>query len=172
MFLTLILACGSEAPETVEEPVAEVVEEAAEAPAEDPMAVAPKTEIHYGSAFTTEEIVTAKDLLADPEPFMDKTVRVEGRVAEVCQKAGCWMVLTDEEKSMRVLMKDHGFAIAKDSAGRITQVEGVVKGTEVDPEFVEHLKGESEKPDEMPEIGKSFVYQLEATGVTLLAAES
>ncbi|MCP4808390.1 MAG: DUF4920 domain-containing protein [Proteobacteria bacterium] len=172
MFLSLILACGSE-PETVAEaPVEAPAEEVVEAPAEDPMAHAPATEIHYGTAFSTEEILAAKDLLADPAPYMDKTVRVEGRVAEVCQKAGCWMVLTDETASMRVLMKDHGFAIAKDSAGRITQVEGIVKGTEVDPEFVEHLKSESENPEAMPEIGKSFVYQLEATGVTLLAADS
>ena len=166
MILSLLFACGAE-------PVAAPpVEAAVEAPAEDPMAHAPLVEIHYGEAFSTDEVLAAKDLLADPAPYMDQTVRVEGRVAEVCQKAGCWMVLTDEAASMRVLMKGHGFAIAKDSVGRITQVEGVVKGTEVDPEFVEHLKSESENPDAIPEDGKSYVYQLEATGVTLLAAES
>lgn len=171
MFVTLaLIACGGEPAVETPEPVAEAP---VEAPAEaDPMATAPETEVHYGAPFTTETVLAATDLLADPEPYMDQTVRVEGRVAEVCQKAGCWMVLTDEATSMRVLMKDHAFAVAKDGAGRITQVEGVVKGTEVDPEFVEHLKSESEKPDDMPETGKSYVYQLEATAVTFKAVES
>lgn len=167
MITLLILACSTD--------VADV--EPASATAETPTpATAPATEdadkgawTHFGDAFSQEdEVVAAKDLLADPAPFADKKVLVEGRVTEVCQAKGCWMVIADEEKTMRVMMKDHSFTVDMEGAGSDCRVEGVVTAKEVDPELVEHLAGESINPEKMPEAGKeagSVLYQIEATGV-------
>ena len=39
-----------------------------------------------GSTFTSEEIVTASTLLATPADYVGKTLRVSGKVSDVCQK--------------------------------------------------------------------------------------
>jgi hypothetical protein len=149
---------------------AEAPAEAPEAPAvEEPAAAASN---HFGAEFTVADdaVVSAEALLADPESF-EGTIRVEGRVADVCQQAGCWMVIAHEDQVMRVLMKDHGFSVAKDGKDQTCQVEGVVQVTEVDSKTVEHLEGESENPDVMPEKGKAAgdkLFQFEATGVRYL----
>ena len=162
MVLSILLACATEAtepaPETTEAPRAEA-----------PAAESPKGEAHFGGEITLTEVVTAETFLADPSPFEGQTILVEGRIADVCQQKGCWMVVTHEDKSVRVLMKDHGFSVAKDGAGRTAQVQGLVEATEVSAEFVEHLKAESEKPELMPEkqAGQKL-YQIQATAVRFL----
>ena len=123
---------------------------------------------HFGSPFTLTEVVSADTLLDDPSAFADKEVLVEGRVADVCQKAGCWMVVEDEGRTIRVLMKDHGFAVDKDGTDGTCRVQGTVVATELDPETVAHFACETEKPEVMPESsGEKVQYQLQATGVAL-----
>lgn len=136
----------------------------AEAPAPETKAVeaqpekaaeAPKTKegdwSTFGEDFTMTEIIPAAALLKDPAPYTDKTVRVEGRVADVCQKAGCWMVIAEGDETMRVRMKDHGFAVAKDGAGAICQIEGVITAKPMDPKEAEHFASESANTEVMPE---------------------
>ena len=97
------------------------------------------------------EVVTAASVLAAPADFVGRPLSVEGRVADVCQKAGCWMVVTDGDKTMRVRMKDHAFSVAKDSTGKTCRVQGEVVALDVDPDTIAHFKGESAKPEVMPE---------------------
>ena len=57
---------------------------------------------HYGNPFTvTDTPVTSVDFLAAPEKYDGKTLMVEGRIADVCQKAGCWLVLAEGDKAHR-----------------------------------------------------------------------
>lgn len=178
--LLALFACSTPPEAPVAEPTAEApaaeapaVEEAAEPAAEAGVEVE-GDKIHYGAEFAVAEVTPASALLDDPASFVGKSVRVEGRVAEVCQKAGCWMVIAEGDKSMRVLMKDHAFAVDKQGSGRDCQVEGVVTTRELDPEWVEHLASESEKPGEMPEkkAEGNLVYELTATGVRMAKASS
>ncbi|MCB9765816.1 MAG: DUF4920 domain-containing protein [Alphaproteobacteria bacterium] len=164
LLLLGLLACDSQPAATPEPPAVEAP--APEAPAPE-AAQADWTE--HGAAFTVDEVLPASALLDDPAAFVDKTVRVEGRVAEVCQKKGCWMVLAEGDKSMRVLMKDHAFSVPKDGAGGHCQVEGRVTVRELDAEWVEHLASESEDAEAMPEkqAQDNKVYELEASGVRM-----
>ena len=133
----------------------------AETPAEQPW-------VTYGNAFTTEgSPISAKDLLADPAPHTGKTVLVEGRIADVCQKAGCWLVLAEGDKSMRVLTKAHKFFVAKDSTGQTCRIEGVVNSKAIDPATVAHFEEESANKDIIPENKATgdTVYELTATGI-------
>ena len=131
------------------------------APAEEPAWA------DFGAGFTVEAVTPAATLLADPASFESRTVRVEGRVADVCQKAGCWMVIAEGDQTMRVLMKDHGFAVARDATGATCQVEGVVTKRVLDDEWVEHLESESADKENMPEKNATagVIYELEATAV-------
>lgn len=60
-------------------------------------------------------------------PSNEKLVRVSAKVTEVCQKKGCWMMLTDGNNSIRVTFKDYGFFMPKDLAGKTIIAEGLVK---------------------------------------------
>jgi hypothetical protein len=118
----------------------------------------------YGSPITLTDSIKAKALLADPAPHAGQEILVEGTVADVCQKAGCWMVIADGDKTMRVLMKEHGFSVAKDGAGSWARVQGTLQAVEVPKEEVDHLVGESARPELAPET-KGMSYRIIATGV-------
>jgi hypothetical protein len=136
-------------------------------PADVPAVPAPTADTHFGAEFTVANSITAVEVLADPAKFAGAPVHVTGRVADVCQKAGCWMVLAEGDETLRVTMKDHEFSVAKDGAGAQCEIEGTLVAKEVDAKTVEHLEGESAKPEIMPEKGKigETVYELVATGV-------
>ena len=115
-----------------------------------------------------EEALDANALLAEPGAYVNQSVRVHGRLADVCQKAGCWMVLADQEgRSMRVTT-GHEFFIDRDTIGDDADIEGKIERKEVEAETVEHFKSEASSPDSIiPEEGKTHTYELVATTVAI-----
>lgn len=123
---------------------------------------------HFGNPFTiTETPITSVDLLKDPSKYDGSTVMVEGKVADVCQKAGCWLVLAEGDKSIRIRTKAHAFLVAKDGTGKTAKIEGLVRSHKVDPKRVAHYESESVNKEVIPEkqAGTEIVYELVATGV-------
>jgi Domain of unknown function (DUF4920) len=59
-------------------------------------------------------------------PNAQKTVRVQAKVAEVCQQKGCWLLLADGSSTMRITFKDYAFFMPKDIAGKTIIAEGVI----------------------------------------------
>ncbi len=151
------LACSNPTPTT---PDAPSLEEPAEAKS--------PTWKHFGSPFVQEDAIDANALLAEPDAYVDQSVRVQGRLADVCQKAGCWMVLADQEgRSMRVTT-GHEFFIDRDTIGDEADIEGKIERKEVEAETVEHFKSEASSPDSIiPEQGKTHTYELVATTVAI-----
>lgn len=142
----------------------------AAAPATAPPAAEADGWAAYGTPFSTDTVVTsAADLFASPADFVGKSVRVEGRVADVCQKMGCWMVIAEGDQSMRVLMKDHAFSVDKQGAGSTCQIDGIVEAKTIDPKTVEHFESESAEGAVIPEkqAKSDVVYQFVAAGVRL-----
>ena len=80
------------------------------------------------------------DVLAKPED--GKAVRLEGKVASVCEKKGCWIELRQGESAVHVTFEGYSFFLPKDSAGSQVVLEGKVMVKEPDPDDVKHLKGE------------------------------
>lgn len=126
----------------------------------------------FGTPVSAEPVIEAALVLADPAPFEGKTVRVSGRIADVCQKAGCWMVIAEGDDTMRIRMKEHGFSVAKDAAGSLCEVEGTVVSMKIDPETVAHFEGEAGEGAPIPErqAKGEFIYEIEATGVRVQSA--
>lgn len=105
--------------------------------------------------------VKLAELVAAPEKYQDKSVRVEGTVRRACSKMGCWMELAESAApaaaGIRVLMKDHGFFVPTDSAGSKATVEGKVSVETLSDEDAKHfeseggtvLKGKDGKPREV-----------------------
>ena len=123
---------------------------------------------HFGSPFAQPTSMDADLLLAQPQTYANEQVRVRGRLADVCQKAGCWMVLADDEgRSLRVTT-GHEFFIDRDTIGDEADIEGKVERKEVEADTVEHFKSEASSPDSIiPERGKTHTYELVATSVAI-----
>ncbi len=125
----------------------------------------------YGGELDINAAIPASQLLDDPSKFVGQSLVVEGRVADVCQKKGCWMVIADGDRTMRITMKDHGFAVDMNGAGGDCQVQGTVLEREVDAETVAHYASESANTDAMPEAAEGGKhYEIEATAVRMRPA--
>ena len=93
----------------------------------------------FGKPLPTSAPVAVADAVAAFDQHAGKPLRFSGRITEVCQAEGCWMVLEDNGQSARVMFKDHAFLVPKDSSGR-AQVAGVLSRKELTPEQVAHLE--------------------------------
>lgn len=76
----------------------------------------------------------------NPAAYFGKTVAFSGDITQVCQKKGCWLVLTGEDgRYARVAMHDHAFGVPTTSKGR-----AVVYGTLSEKVFsqaeIDHLR--------------------------------
>ncbi len=120
------------------------------------------------------EQVALADIVAAPEQWAGKVVRVEGTIGKVCEKKGCWMDLRQGETTVRIPMAGHSFFLPQDVIGH----EAVVQGTvQLVGEYVEdaaeaeaHEHAEGEEAHEHAEgeacnhtVGRRVI--VEATGV-------
>ena len=122
---------------------------------------------HFGPDFTLTETIPAGTVLSNPEQYVGQTVRVTGKVSDVCQKMGCWMVITDADQHMRITTKDHKFFVAKDGAGAKCDLEGTVVKREANPERTAHYKSEQTDGAPMPEaeLAGQATYEIVASAV-------
>jgi len=127
----------------------------------------------YGEAFEAEDVLTYEELLQAMEG-QDSLVGVvvKGKVAEVCQKKGCWMTLVSEAngQEMMVRFKDYGFFVPKDLSGSTIVMKGNAYREVVPVDELRHYaedagksKAEIEAITE-PEVQMRFV----ASGVRVL----
>jgi hypothetical protein len=124
----------------------------------------------YGQT-VTGSAVSLGQMLADAPRLEGQNVVASGRVSEVCQKAGCWMVLSDEARHVRIRMKDHGFSVDKAGAGREAVVMGTLISKPVDPAEVAHYASETRDGGVVPEhaIVDGKTWEIEAVGVRMKA---
>lgn len=75
----------------------------------------------YGASFSKEGAITVSQLMTDinGKDSIDNIV-VEGELAEVCQKMGCWVKLKNEGgDEIFVKMRDHEFFVPLDATGKV-----------------------------------------------------
>lgn len=126
----------------------------------------------FGAAVRAADPVPLEQVVADPASFHGRSVVVAERIADVCKTKGCWMVITDGEREVRVRFKDYGFFVPRDAAGRRVIVEGAVKEEEISEEIARHYAEEGSHPERAAEIhGPQKIISIIATGVEVLARE-
>jgi len=54
-----------------------------------------------------------------------RSIVVQGKVVEVCQEEGCWMVITDGSTRLRMSFKDEAFTVPMHTKGEVV-VEGTI----------------------------------------------
>ena len=163
IFLGLI-ACQQNATEANVEAPQNVEPKTVEAAPEQPQAEAAQ---EFGGEFTIVESIPASNVFAAPDSFVGKTVHIEGHVSDVCQKMGCWMVISEGEEHMRVTTKAHSFFVAKDGSGSRCAIEGIVIKKDANPERTAHFKSESSADAPIPkgEMENQATYEIVASAI-------
>lgn len=79
------------------------------------------------------------ELLADGERHLDREVKVITRVAQVCQRKGCFFIAEDGIHSARVSFKDYAFFVPSDISGRTVTLAGELKRKDLSADQAEHF---------------------------------
>jgi hypothetical protein len=79
-----------------------------------------------GQPVTSADRVSLSAIAKDPRQFEGRTFSTTGKVTAVCQEAGCWMDLTDDQAHAHVRMHGHSFFVPKSAAGRLARVQATL----------------------------------------------
>ncbi len=124
---------------------------------------------NYGAEITETDIMKVSEAVEQINDLTDKTVVLEGTIKQVCQSRGCWMVVEDAGKSVRVRFVDYGFFVPWESAGKKVRMQGTVKIDTVSEETARHWAEASDDPDVKPEDihGDQEVFMMMATAAAI-----
>lgn len=125
----------------------------------------------YGAGLLLKDTTPLHDIIASPAEYEGRPVLVRGRISDVCQRKGCWTVLSVGEDHIRVRFKDYAFFLPTDSSGKQAYVEGYVKAETLSEETAQHYASESSEPPPEPIVGPQQVVGFTASGVRLLPAD-
>jgi hypothetical protein len=117
----------------------------------------------FGADVPAGAVVPLAAALADPAAHEGQAKVFSGRVVDVCQKKGCWVMLEDEGQGARVLLGDHDFYVPKDVRGQ-AQVHGVLSRVALSPAARQHTAKETSGAP-VPTVE----YRIVADGVQVLA---
>jgi flavin-dependent dehydrogenase len=102
----------------------------------------------YGSGVALTETTSVARILADPDAYVGKRVRIEGKVVDVCPMKGCWMELEEKDGGARLRIKvDDGVIVFPvDSKGKLAVAEGTVEAIPMERDryvaWLQHLAEE------------------------------
>ena len=105
----------------------------------------------YGKPVTLKETTKVSEILANPEKYDGKNVRVEGVVVDVCKKRGCWIRVGSDKEFESIQFKVDGGVIVfpLDAKGKTAVAEGVVEVTTMTKEeLIEQGKHHAEETGE------------------------
>lgn len=130
-------------------------------------------ELKIGKALTKQKTVSLAELTAKPDAYVGKKFQVKGKITEVCQVMGCWIMLTDGKGAMmRIQMEEGKVAFPKDAAGRSAVAEGTLARYELSKDQAlaeaEHEAKDAGKPFHPESVkGPVVIYQIEGLGAVL-----
>lgn len=125
----------------------------------------------YGKGVAATDTVRVGALLANPDAWVGKTIRLEGKAVAVCQHRGCWVDLASdvEGQTVRVKVNDGDIVFPPELVGDLVLAEGVWTANKLDLETTKKVCEAEAKKD-----GKAFdanavtscrtLYQLSGTG--------
>ncbi len=122
----------------------------------------------FGAPIKLTRETPLREVVQRPEAIGDEPVLVRGRVADVCQRKGCWTILQDGDARVRVRFKDYGFFVPTDCSGREALVEGVVEVKTLSADMARHYEEETTGGDPAAVTGPRREVSMIATGVRLL----
>jgi Domain of unknown function (DUF4920) len=129
----------------------------------------------YGAGVKTAETTSMAKILADPDAWVGKKVRIQGKVVDVCPMKGCWMELEEANggAKMKVKVDDGVIVFPVDAKGKLAVAEGVVESIPMTREryvaWLEHLaeeKGQRFDPATVGD-GPYRIFQIKGAGAEI-----
>lgn len=78
----------------------------------------------------------------------EQLLKIQGKVTEVCQAKGCWMILVDEKDSSlyaRITFKDYGFFVPVETSMQRSQIFGELSEHSLTKERAQHYAEDAGK---------------------------
>ena len=110
--------------------------------------------------------VTVAALVGEMEMHVNQPLMVTGRITDVCTNRGCWAVFEDNGKILRIMARDHSFAMPAELRGQAV-AHGVLERVEISPEHARHLVEDDGADSSV--LVQQYEYRLIADGVRLLS---
>ena len=111
----------------------------------------------FGAAMpASADPVPLATLIEHHEDYIEKSVAIEARVSEVCQKKGCFIIAKDGATTVRVSFKDYGFFVPTDISGRNVTLIGTLIQVELTDEQAAHLEQDLGSADAKVAPGSQF----------------
>ncbi|MEM7050407.1 MAG: DUF4920 domain-containing protein [Acidobacteriota bacterium] len=114
----------------------------------------------YGAGVKETETTSIAKIVADPDAFDGKRVRIAGEVLQVCPMEGCWMELQEGEDGdkIRVKVQDGVIVFPASAVGKNAVAEGVVELLPMKREayvrWLRHLADEQGKEFDEASVGE------------------
>ncbi len=128
----------------------------------------------YGQVSTTNAPVAISQLLDHPDDYVDKQVRVAGRVIDVCAKRGCWIELASDRDFESLIFKvdDGVISFPMETKGKWALAEGVFTKIQLDMEqtrrYEEYQCKEKGQPFDPATVTEPKVlYRLQGSGAVV-----
>ena len=94
----------------------------------------------FGSEMADKsEGISLSTLVANEGDYADKAVRVTTRIAQVCQKKGCFFMAQDGDAMARVSFADYSFFIPTDASGKEVTLVGTFSKAPLSDERAAHF---------------------------------
>jgi hypothetical protein len=104
-------------------------------------------------------------LVTDSNSHLAKPFQVEARIANVCQKKGCFFIAQQAQHILRVSFRDYGFFIPTDSSGKTVILAGELVKKDISPEQAAHFKADLN--NETDTVQPGVVYEIVAVSVKI-----
>ena len=128
----------------------------------------------YGEGVSAPDTMLVSELLATPDAYIGKTVRVKGTAVGVCAHRGCWInIASDTEgETVRIKVQDGVIVFPPEIVGDMVVAEGVWTANELTMEQTKKMCAAQAREE-----GKEFkegevttcatLYQISGTGAVV-----
>jgi hypothetical protein len=131
--------------------------------------------VSYGAGVTLAESTPVAKILADPDAYVGKKVRIEGMVAEVCPHKGCWMELKEGAAgaALRVKVEDGVIVFPVTAKGKVAIAEGTLEAIPMTRDqyvgWLQHLAEERGEKFDGSQVGEGpfRILQLQGSGARI-----
>ena len=130
----------------------------------------------FGNGVSAPDTMLVSELLAHPDEFIGKTVRVQGTAVGVCAHRGCWINIAGdtEGETVRVKVQDGVIVFPPEIVGDLVVAEGVWTANELSMEQTKKVcaaqaREEGRDFDEKEVTSCMTTYQISGTGAVVAA---
>jgi hypothetical protein len=124
----------------------------------------------YGGGVTLTETTSIGKILAEPDLYVGRQIRIEGEVTDVCPMKGCWMEIAEPEGArLRIKVDDGAIVFPPTAKGKKAVAEGVLEKIPMERDeyirWMSHLAEERGETFDASKVGRGPFNILQLRGL-------